>query len=50
MNGKYIKNLVIFLLGGVIGGLISYKYLEEKYSKMANDEFPDESIAYMCTV
>lgn len=41
MNGKYIKNLVIFLLGGVIGGLISYKYLEERYSKMANDEIED---------
>ena len=41
MNGKYIKNLVIFLLGGVIGGLISYKYLEEKYSKMANDDIED---------
>lgn len=41
MNGKYVKNLVIFLLGGAIGGLISYKYLEEKYSKIANDEIED---------
>lgn len=41
MNGKYVKNLLIFLLGGVIGGLISYKYLEEKYSKLANDEIED---------